>query len=268
MTQDAREASAVHPQEIKDPILSMDNFCLDLDGRRVLSDISFSVPRGAITALVGPSGSGKTVLLRSFNRMNEWDGTISVQGSLEFESQDIHSPATDLLELRGRMGMVFRIPNAFSMSVFDNVAYALRAQSSRPSRRLLDEGVERALRRCGLWDDLRDRLAEPAVQLPPGLQQRLCVARAVACSPAVLLLDEPCSMLDPLATAELEDLLLSLGGNPTVVIVTHNPQQASRISQYTAFLSRGRLVEFGPTERVFQRPLRRETDDYISGRSG
>ncbi len=250
------------------PLFCLDRFCLDLDGRRILSDITFDIPRGTVTALIGPSGSGKTTLLRAFNRLVERDGSVRVRGQLKFGGTDIYAPDTDLLELCSRMGMVFRTASAFAMSIYENVAYALRVQTPPPPHRVLDDRVERALHRCGLWETLHGRLAEPAAALPPGLQQRLCVARAIAADPEVLLLDEPCSLLDPPATAELEDLLLSLAGSLTVVIVTHNPQQASRISQYTAFLSQGALIEFGPTDRLFQRPSRRETDDYISGRSG
>jgi len=267
MTENVHLETAYHLSTPGQPLLQLDRFSVDLDGRRVLSEITLEIPKGCITALIGPSGSGKTVLLRSFNRMNEWTDPVHTHGTARFEGLDIHGPEVDLLDLRSRMGMVFRTPNPFAMSIYENVAYPLRVQR-KLSRRSLDEGVERALRRCGLWNDLKDRLGIPASQLPSGLQQRLCVARALAASPSVLLLDEPCSVLDPVATAELEDLLLSLEGEPTVVIVTHNPQQASRISDHTAFLSLGRLIECGPTERVFQRPLRRETDDYISGRFG
>ncbi|MEN9353181.1 MAG: phosphate transporter ATP-binding protein [Fibrobacterota bacterium] len=258
------QPTARHPYPVDDPLIELEGFGLSLGGRQILSNISFSVPKGSITALIGPSGSGKTALLRSFNRMNEWTDPVRMDGSLKFEGKDIHSSGTDLLGLRSRVGMVFRTPNAFSMSVLENVAYALRVQGKRHP----EDGAEKILRRTGLWNLLKDRLSDRGDRLPSGLQQRLCVARALAASPALLLLDEPCSILDPVNTAELEDLLLSLGGEPTVVIVTHNPQQAARISQYTAFLSQGRLVEVGPTERVFQRPQRRETDDYISGRFG
>ena len=256
--------TARHAYPVGDPLLELQRFGLSLDGRQVLDDISFTVPRGSITALIGPSGSGKSALLRSFNRMNEWTDSVKTSGTLRFQGLDVHSPQTDLLALRSQVGMVFHAPNAFAMSILENVAYALRVQG----RRHPEEGAERILRRIGLWDKVKDRLDERGDRLPAGLQQRLCVARALAASPSLLLLDEPCSVLDPLNTAELEDLLLSLGGEPTVVVVTHNPQQAARISQYTAFLAQGRLVEVGPTERVFQRPLRRETDDYISGRFG
>lgn len=256
--------TACHPYPADAPLLELDRFGLVLDGREVLSDISFAVPKGSITALIGPSGSGKTALLRSFNRMNEWTDSVRISGTLRFEGKEIHSPETDLLAHRSRIGMVFRTPNAFSMSILDNVAYALRVQGKRHP----EEGAEKILRRVGLWNAVKDRLGERGDRLPSGLQQRLCVARALAASPSLLLLDEPCSVLDPVGTAELEDLLLSLAGDPTVVVVTHNPQQAARISQYTAFLAQGRLVEVGPTEKVFQRPLCRETDDYISGRFG
>ena len=261
---DTPAPTARHPYSVESPLLELENFGLHLDGRRILQDISFCVPRGSITALIGPSGCGKSALLRSFNRMNEWRETVLSEGTVKLEGADIHGPETDLLAHRSRTGMVFRTPNAFAMSVMENVAYPLRVQGLRHP----EDGVERILRRTGLWDALKDRLRERGDRLPPGLQQRLCVARALAASPTLLLLDEPCSVLDPLDTAALEDLLLSLGGAPTTVIVTHNPQQAARISQYTAFLAQGRLVEVGPTERVFQRPLRRETDDYISGRFG
>jgi phosphate transport system ATP-binding protein len=256
--------TARHPYLMDDPILELVDFGLTLGGRQVLSEISFCVPKGSITALIGPSGSGKTSLLRSFNRMNEWTDSVKMSGTLKFEGRDIHSPETDLLAHRSQVGMVFRTPNAFAMSILENVAYALRVQGKRHP----EDGAEKILRRTGMWPLFKDKLTTRGDRLPPGLQQRLCVARALAASPSLLLLDEPCSVLDPVNTAEMEDLLLSLSGEPTVVIVTHNPQQAARISQYTAFLSQGRLVEVGPTERVFQKPLRRETDDYISGRFG
>ncbi len=225
------------------------------------------VPRGKVTAIVGPSGCGKSTLLRSVNRMNDLIGNVTHAGDIQLDGTSIYGKGTDVIELRKRMGMVFQKPNPFPMSIFENVIYALRIDGIR-TRSILNEVGEQSLRGAALWEEVSGRLNEMATALSGGQQQRLCIARAIAGEPEVLLLDEPCSALDPIATAKIEDLVRELRGEYSILIVTHNMQQASRISDYTAFMYLGRLVEYGATSNLFTRPKLRETEAYVTGRFG
>jgi phosphate transport system ATP-binding protein len=235
--------------------------------KQALYGINMAVPRGAVTALIGPSGCGKSTLLRSVNRMNDLIGTVRYEGEMLIGGDSIYGPSTDVIELRKRIGMVFQKPNPFPMSIFENVVYPLRVDGVR-DRQVLEEVCEKSLRSAGLWEEAKDRLKESGLSLSGGQQQRLCIARAVAGDPEVLLLDEPCSALDPIATGRIEDLIGELKGRYTILIVTHNMQQASRTSDYTAFMYLGRLVEFGSTGKIFLNPRLRETEDYVTGRFG
>ncbi|GMV96470.1 MAG: phosphate ABC transporter ATP-binding protein [Phycisphaerae bacterium] len=232
-----------------------------------LKDVNLSIRPRAITAIIGPSGCGKSTLLRCFNRMNDLIKSARVTGRVLLDGADIFDPATSLTQLRRRVGMVFQRPNPFPLSVFDNVVYGLRVHGLS-GREPLESTVEASLRATALWDDLKDRLHAPALSLSPEQQQRLCISRLVAVEPEVLLMDEPCSALDPIATAHIEELMRKLAERYTIVIVTHNMQQAARVSSETAFMLLGDLVEFGPTTQVFQTPRDRRTEDYVSGRYG
>ncbi len=232
-----------------------------------LKDVSLEIPRKRVTAFIGPSGCGKSTLLRCFDRLNDLVDGIRIRGTIEFDGVDIHDPSVDVTELRKRIGMVFQKSNPFPKSIYDNVAYGPRIAGLR-DRSELDAIVERSLRSAALWDEVRDRLNQSALGLSGGQQQRLCIARALAVEPEVVLMDEPCSALDPIATARIEALVHELKERYTIVIVTHNMQQAARVSDYTAFLYMGRLVEFGPTKMIFTAPSQKETEDYITGRFG
>jgi phosphate transport system ATP-binding protein len=250
------------------PVLEIDRFDLYYAGKaRALWEISMRVPKGKVTALIGPSGCGKSTLLRSVNRLNDLIDGVRVEGDMRLSGDSIYGRHVDVIELRKRMGMVFQKSNPFPMSIFENVVYSLRIDGVR-DRRVLEEVCERSLRGAALWDEVKDRLTQSALGLSGGQQQRLCIARAIAAEPEVLLMDEPCSALDPIATGRIEDLIADLAGSYTVLMVTHNMQQASRTSDYTAFMYLGRLVEFGPTNDMFLTPHRKETEDYISGRFG
>jgi phosphate transport system ATP-binding protein len=236
-------------------------------GKPAVREVTLPVRKGEVLALIGPSGCGKTTLLRSLNRLTELTPTASSSGSILIDGEDIH--AQEVTSLRRRVSMVFQQPNPFPMSVFDNVAYALREQASRrPGRDQLRPQVEEALRRAGLWEEVGDDLSHPALRLSGGQQQRLCIARALAVRPEVLLLDEPCSALDPRSTQTIEDLILKLRDELAVVIVTHNLQQAYRIADFVGFMYLGELVEYGPADRVFGEPKAKRTKDYISGGFG
>ena len=237
------------------------------EAQRVLCDIDLAVPRNRITALIGPSGCGKTTLLRCFNRMNELLDGCRLEGRVLIDGEDIYRRGIDLPQLRRRVGMVFQKPNPFPKSVYDNVAYGLRIQGIR-SRRILDEVVERSLVAAALWDEVKDRLGDSALTLSGGQQQRLVIARTIAVEPEVLLLDEPASALDPLSTLKIEELIYHLKERYTIVIVTHNMQQAARVSDYTAFMHLGRVVEFDDTAALFTNPSLKQTEDYITGRFG
>ncbi|HYC76275.1 MAG TPA: phosphate ABC transporter ATP-binding protein PstB [Planctomycetota bacterium] len=259
----------VHDATLREPrVLEVDRFSLYYGGKaRALWDIDLAIPKGKVTALIGPSGCGKSTLLRSVNRLNDLIDGVRITGDMRLNGDSIYAKDVDVIELRKRMGMVFQKSNPFPMSIFENVVYALRIDGVR-DRRILEETCERSLRGAALWDEVKDRLHQSALGLSGGQQQRLCIARAIAAEPEVLLMDEPCSALDPIATGRIEDLIADLKGAYTVLMVTHNMQQASRSSDYVAFMYLGRLVEFGPTNDVFITPHRKETEDYISGRFG
>ena len=233
----------------------------------VLQDVKLAIPEGRITAIIGPSGCGKTTLLKSLNRMVELIEGARVEGRVLLDGRDIYDSDMDPAELRRRVGMVFQKPNPLPMSIYDNVAYGLRVRGI-DDRAILDEAVEEALERAGLWSEVKERLRDSAFNLSIGQQQRLCIARALAVGPDVLLLDEPCSSLDPISTSRIESLLTRLKNDLTLVIVTHNLQQARRIADYTAFLYMGRLVEMAPTEEIFENPREELTRNYIKGRFG
>ncbi len=255
---------AVHEDEVT---LAVENFNLYYGPKRALFDITMPMPRGKVTALIGPSGCGKSTLLRSINRLNDLIDIVRIDGDMKLNGDSIYDPSVDVIELRKRMGMVFQKSNPFPMSIFENVIYSLRIDGVR-DRRLLAEVCERSLRGAALWDEVKDRLHESALAMSGGQQQRLCIARAIAAEPEVLLMDEPCSALDPIATGKVEDLIQELKGEYSIIIVTHNMQQASRVSDNTAFMYLGRLIEYGPTLDIFTNPHLKETEDYISGRFG
>jgi phosphate transport system ATP-binding protein len=235
---------------------------------QVLFDVNLEIPPRAVTAFIGPSGCGKTTLLRCFNRMNDLiDGARISAGSIRLEGHDINAPNVDVVDLRRRVGMVFQKSNPFPKSIYENVAYGLRVLGVNKKSRV-NEAVEKSLRAAALWDEVKDRLDASAYGLSGGQQQRLCIARALAVEPEVVLMDEPCSALDPIATAKVEELIYQLRENFTIVIVTHNMQQAGRCSNYTAFFYLGRLIEFGATSKIFSNPSERKTEDYITGRFG
>lgn len=234
---------------------------------QVLSNISFDVERNRVTALIGPSGCGKSTLIRCFNRMNDFIPSFRLTGKILLEEEDLYSTAIDPVEVRLRLGMVFQKQNPFPKSIYDNIAYGPRIAGIR-SRDQLDSIVEDSLKKAALWDEVKDKLRDNAYALSGGQQQRLCIARTLAIEPEVLLLDEPCSALDPIATAKIEELILELKDSYTVLIVTHNMQQAARVSHYTAFLYLGELIEFGLTDKIFTNPGDHRTEAYVTGKFG
>ena len=249
------------------PVLKINAFNLWYGTKQVIHNISMPIPRNQVTALVGPSGCGKSTLLRSVNRMNDLLQNVHVTGDMQLNGDSIYDSHMDVIDLRKRMGMVFQRPNPFPMSIFENVVYALRIDGEK-NRSVLEEVCEISLRGAALWDEVKDCLNDSALKLSGGQQQRLCIARAVAAEPEVLLLDEPCSALDPIATGKIEDLIQELRGRYSVLMVTHNMQQASRASDYTAFIYLGRLIEYGPTSDIFTNPVLQETESYVTGRFG
>ncbi len=251
----------------REAIVNIDRVCLFYGAGQALTDISFNIPRHEVTALIGPSGCGKSTLLRCLNRMNDLIDNVRITGSIRLDGQEILDKTLDVIELRRRVGMVFQKPTPFPKSIYENVAYGLRIAGVR-RRDVLDEVVERSLRRAALWEEVKDRLHESALGLSGGQHQRLCIARAIAVNPEIILMDEPCSALDPRSTTRIEDLIGELRGEYTIIIVTHNMQQAARVSDWTAFLYEGVLIEFGPTRQLFTKPVRKETEDYITGRFG
>ncbi len=260
--------SEIHPAMGKqEPVLEFEQFSFWYGAKQALHAVSMPVPKHRVTALIGPSGCGKSTLLRAVNRLNELLNETRFSGDIRLNGDSIYRTAADVIELRKRMGMVFQRPNPFPMSIYENVVYALRIDGQR-NRAVLDEVCEQSLRGAALWEEVKDRLHESALGMSGGQQQRLCIARAIAAEPEVLLLDEPCSALDPLATGKIEDLIQELRGSYSVLMVTHNMQQASRSSDFTAFMYLGRLIEFGPTSDIFTKPLLRETEDYVTGRFG
>jgi len=249
------------------PILHIQELNLFYGEKQALHDINMEVGEHTVMALIGPSGCGKSTLLRCINRMNDLVANVRIDGRVLVGQDDVYAPGVDVIALRKRMGMVFQKSNPFPKSIYENVAYGLRIQGIK-DRAVVDEAVERSLIASGLWDEVKDRLQDSGLGLSGGQQQRLCIARAMAVQPEVLLMDEPCSALDPLATSRIEELIFDLKRNYTIVIVTHNMQQAARVSDFTAFFWMGKLVEVGLTEKLFTNPRVRMTEDYISGRFG
>lgn len=248
-------------------ILKIQDLCLWYGNTQALKNVSMEIPEKSITAFIGPSGCGKSTFLKTLNRMNDLIPGVKITGSVKYHNQDIYAPGVDATALRKEIGMVFQKPNPFPMSIYDNIAYGPRTHGIK-SRAKLDDIVERSLRDAAIWDEVKDRLKKSALGLSGGQQQRLCIARALAVEPEVLLMDEPTSALDPISTAKIEELAMELKTRYTIVIVTHNMQQAVRISDNTAFFLLGELIEYGNTERLFAQPQEKRTEDYITGRFG
>lgn len=248
-------------------IITTNDLCLWYGKTQALRDINISVPEGSITALIGPSGCGKSTFLKTLNRMNDLVPDVRITGSVKYRGKDIFAPGTDVNQLRRQIGMVFQKPNPFPMSIYDNIAYGPRTHGIR-SKAKLDEIVETSLKNAAIWDEVKDRLKKSALGLSGGQQQRLCIARALAVDPDVLLMDEPTSALDPISTTRIEELAMELKSKYTIIIVTHNMQQALRISNKTAFFLLGELVECDDTEKIFSKPQDKRTEDYITGRFG
>ncbi|WP_455202307.1 phosphate ABC transporter ATP-binding protein PstB [Kaarinaea lacus] len=261
-----RTSSGVDLESVE-TCLEVKDLSLYYGEKQALYDINLKIPKQKVTAFIGPSGCGKSTLLRCMNRMNDLVDGTEIKGELLLDGDDIYHKSVDVAELRRRVGMVFQKPNPFPKSIFENVAYGLRLQGIN-DRRTLDDVVERSLKRAALWDEVRDRLHDNALGLSGGQQQRLVIARAVAIEPEVLLLDEPASALDPISTLKIEELIYELKDKYTIVIVTHNMQQAARVSDCTAFLYMGKLIEFGDTNQLFTNPREKQTEDYITGRYG
>jgi|TARA_R110000772_G_scaffold244700_1_gene357941 phosphate transport system ATP-binding protein len=259
-----RSEQSIHDEDIT---LSVDNLDLYYGEKQALFDVNMVIPRKKVTAFIGPSGCGKSTLLRCFNRMNDLVDTCRVDGGISLDGSNIYDKRVDVATLRRRVGMVFQKPNPFPKSIYENVAYGLRIQGIN-KKRVLDEVVERSLRGAALWDEVKDRLHDNALGMSGGQQQRLVIARTIAVEPEVLLLDEPASALDPISTLKIEELIYELKDKYTIVIVTHNMQQAARVSDYTAFMYIGKLIEFDNTDVLFTNPTNKQTEDYITGRYG
>ena len=249
------------------PIITVNDLCLWYTSTQALKNINIEIPEKSITALIGPSGCGKSTFLKTLNRMNDLIPGVRTTGTVHYRGQDIFAPGVDVNELRREVGMVFQKPNPFPMSIYDNIAYGPRTHGITGKARL-DDIVERSLRDAAIWDEVKDRLKKNALGLSGGQQQRLCIARALAVEPDVLLMDEPTSALDPISTSRIEELAISLKDRYTIIIVTHNMQQAVRISDQTAFFLLGELIEYGQTEQMFSQPHDKRTEDYITGRFG
>lgn len=263
-----RVDAVIHESILRcEPTIEIQQFSLWYGKKQALHDVTMPVPAGQVTALVGPSGCGKTTMLRSVNRMTDLIDGLTIRGDILFGGESIFSPAVDVTELRKQMGMVFQDPNPFPMSVFENVVYPLRIAGVTDQKKL-NSVATRVLKRAALWDEVQERLSESGVRLSGGQQQRLCIARAIATKPTLLLFDEPCSALDPMATRRIEGLISDLRGEYTILIVTHNMQQAARISDNLAFFYLGRLIEYGETSQMFTKPHLSETEAYITGRFG
>jgi len=252
---------------ITDALVEVKDLHLFYGESEALRGINMSIPRKKVTALIGPSGCGKSTFIRCLNRMNDLIESIRITGKITIDGGDIYDNAIDVIELRRRVGMVFQKWNPFPKSIYENVIYGLRIAGVR-DKTVLDETVEKSLRRAALWDEMKDRLHDSAMGMSGGQMQRLCIARAIAVSPEIILMDEPCSALDPRSTSRIEELIRELQGDYTIIIVTHNMQQAARISDFTAYFYLGELMEFGLTKRLFTSPVRKETEDYITGRFG
>jgi len=251
-----------------EPKMTARNVNVYYGDKQAIRDVSIDVDQENVTAFIGPSGCGKSTFLRTLNRMNDTVESARVEGLITLDGQDIYASGMDVVQLRARVGMVFQKPNPFPKSIYENVAYGPRIHGLASSRADLDVIVEGSLRRAGLWDEVKDRLADSGTALSGGQQQRLCIARAIAVDPEVILMDEPCSALDPIATAKIEELIHALRGRYAIAIVTHNMQQAARVSQKTAFFHLGTLVEYGDTSDMFTNPRETRTKDYITGRYG
>lgn len=252
---------------IADPTIEVRNLNLWYGTKQALNNISFGVAKNKSTAFIGPSGCGKSTLIRCFNRLNELVDGVRIEGEISIDGQDIYSPKLDISELRKNVGMVFQKSNPFPKSIYENVAYGVRIAGINKKSEL-DEIVEESLKAAALWEEVKDRIDDSALSLSGGQQQRLCIARAIAVEPKVLLMDEPCSALDPIATGKIEELISELKRNYTIVIVTHNMQQASRVSDYTAFMYIGEMVEYDETENIFLNPRKKQTEDYVTGKFG
>ena len=259
--------AGVTPSLSRSPAIDVRDFSFYYGPRQALRNLRFAIERRAVTAIIGPSGCGKSTFLRSINRLNDLIPGVRHQGDILVEGTSVFAPSTDLVALRQRVGMVFQRPNPFPKTVFENVAYG-PSLNALTGRRDLPDLVERCLRQAGLWDEVKERLDEPGTSLSGGQQQRLCIARALGNQPEVLLMDEPCSALDPIATQRVEELIFDLKQLYTIVIVTHNMQQAARVSDFTGFFDRGELIEFDETERLFTKPAHERTEAYITGRFG
>jgi phosphate transport system ATP-binding protein len=260
-------ARDTEPEDFDPQLIEIDNYDFFYGANQVLHQVDLRIPERHVTALIGPSGCGKTTLLRNLNRMNDLIDGIRHHGDIRIRGESIYHPHLEVIALRKRIGMVFQKSNPFPKSIYENVIYSLRVAGER-NRRNLDEAVERSLKAAALWDEVKDRLQSSALSLSGGQMQRLCIARAIANQPEILLMDEPCSALDPVATSKIEDLILELKRQFTIVIVTHNMQQAARVSDFTAFFYLGQLIEYDTTERIFTQPKEKQTEDYVTGRFG
>lgn len=254
-------------QDIESPIIEVTDLCLSYGKKQALHNISLLVPEKKVTAFIGPSGCGKSTLLRCFNRLNDLIDDVTIEGSIKISGRDINDPNLELTELRKRVGMVFQKSNPFPKTIYENVAYGARIAGINDKAEL-DHIVEKSLKGAALWEEVHDRLDESALGMSGGQQQRLCIARAIAVEPEVLLMDEPCSALDPIATTRIEDLITELKENYTIVIVTHNMQQASRVSDLTAFMYLGKMIEYDETQNIFINPTIPQTQDYVTGKFG
>ncbi|MES2120878.1 MAG: phosphate ABC transporter ATP-binding protein PstB [Pseudomonadota bacterium] len=261
-------SGAAEADPVRAPKMSAEGVSVFYGDKQALKDVSINIHDDRVTAFIGPSGCGKSTFLRCLNRMNDTIPSARVSGCIELDGEDITTSAMDVVQLRARVGMVFQKPNPFPKSIFENVAYGPRIHGLATSKPELEKIVEKSLKRAGLWDEVKDRLSESGTALSGGQQQRLCIARAIAVDPEVILMDEPCSALDPIATAKIEELIHELRGRYAIAIVTHNMQQAARVSQRTAFFHLGELVEYGKTSEIFTNPRERRTQDYITGRYG
>lgn len=267
MTSSVEDAELVPDIVKEETSLSVKDLSLFYGQKQALANINMGIATRKVTAFIGPSGCGKSTLLRCFNRMNDLIDDVSITGDIEFEERSIYDEQVDVANLRRKIGMVFQRPNPFPKSIYENVAYGLRLQGET-AKAIIDERVEWALKSAALWEEVKDRLKDSALGLSGGQQQRLVIARAIAIRPSVLLLDEPASALDPISTLKIEELIHQLKDDYTIAIVTHNMQQAARVSDYTAFLYLGELVEFGTTDKIFRNPDEKQTEDYITGRYG
>jgi phosphate transport system ATP-binding protein len=255
------------PTTPAEPLIELDDLSLFYGQSKALKNISFTIREKIVTAFIGPSGCGKSTLLRCLNRMNDLIDNVRIEGGIKIHGHDIYAPQVDVIELRKRVGMVFQRSNPFPKSIHENIAYGLRLHGTKDKAKI-DEVVEQSLRGAALWDEVKDRLHASAMGLSGGQQQRLCIARTIAIRPEIILMDEPASALDPIATAKIEELILELKKDFTIVIVTHNMQQAARISDYTAFFYLGELVDYDYTNKIFTNPAKKQTEDYVTGRFG